>query len=96
MLAFNLPHLTKLDIRGNNLKDEGIIVLAKNMPSLKQFYVCENQITDLAVQEIYFNLKELNLLWMENNKISFVGASLIITIPGLRAISLVGNSFSYD
>lgn len=94
MFAFNLPHLTKLDIRGNNLEDEGIIVLAKNMPALKQFYVCENQITDLAVQEIYSNLKELNLLWMENNKISFAGASLIITLQGLRAISLVGNLFS--
>lgn len=34
VFAFNLTNLTKLDIRGNNVGDEGALVIAKNLKSL--------------------------------------------------------------
>lgn len=39
IIAFNINYLTKIDIRGNKVRDTGVITLAKHNLCLKEFFV---------------------------------------------------------
>ncbi len=49
--------MKKLDIRGNKVKNEGVICICKKIINLNEFYICETGIDDDAVSQIYENLK---------------------------------------
>jgi|JI6StandDraft_1071083.scaffolds.fasta_scaffold09693_7 hypothetical protein len=40
LIAANLSHLHKIDIRGNKVGDDGIGTIARSVSLMKEFYIC--------------------------------------------------------
>lgn len=85
-----------MDIRGNRVGDSGVIVIARNLKTLREFYICETGATDRAIEVIVNSLKNMTLLWTESNQVTMEGASLIILQENLKAIGLLGNPISAE
>lgn len=86
-----MNYLSKIDIRGNKVKDTGVIILAKHNLCLKELFVSETDISDISAEVISEKLSLLELIWAENNKLTFAGAEMLIEHPKLKVINLEGN-----
>ena len=52
LIASNMMHVKSVDIRGNKVGDEGVIIITKGLPNLKSFMISETGCTNAAAKEI--------------------------------------------
>lgn len=57
--------------------------------------MCDNELSDQAVSVIVECIKGLTLIWLQNNKVTYKGAELIITHDKIKAIGMMGNLISH-
>ena len=54
-----MKHITTLDIRGNNVGNEGIVKLAEGLPQLRSFMISETKCGNIGAEAIINNLPNL-------------------------------------
>lgn len=52
VLASNLFHIKKLDIRGNKIGDEGVLIIVKSLSQLKDLLISETGCTNVALKGV--------------------------------------------
>lgn len=59
LIASNMKHIKVLDIRGNNVYDDGIARIAEGLPNLRSFMMSETKCSNVGAQAIIDNLPNL-------------------------------------
>lgn len=106
LFAENLKYLnriTKLDLRGIEMTNEGLISISKNLkelPNIEKFILRENNIGDEGLKSLAANLKyikKLKILNLNWNLISDEGiiALSLIKLPYLEHLSLNENKITF-
>lgn len=71
--------------------DEGIEIIARGMPKLKNLLISETKVGDRGGQAIVDSMSALELFWCENNSISGAILLSIASKPKLKVMSVSGN-----
>lgn len=91
-----MSHVRTIDIRCNNIGDEGVIAIVKAIPQLKSFMISETKCTSLSASAIYTHLKDIEVLWCEQNYIDDEHAILVGQLTKLKVLSFLGNGLEQE
>ena len=89
-ILFNVtPSLKVLDIRNSRLCRKSIELLCDKLPNITSLYLSETGIDDAKLYHIAVNNTQLNVLYSDNNAITYEGVcEVMCIIPHLYFISV--------
>ena len=83
---------TKIDLSNNNLSEKNSYDF-KHIPQVKILYLAYNKFTNIPIYIAY--LKNLTLLDMSNNRITFIDDNICWKLANLRTLNLSCNRIKY-